>query len=90
MESNQPTLIPGSNRTTLAEEFARRGYTRGVEIGTGSGVYSEILCRTIPNLKLITIDRFECYPGNIDYPRQDVLDKDRSTATGTCKCKTRR
>ena len=45
-----------TNRIELAKLFARLGFTRGAEIGVWWGRYSEILCRTNPNLKLLAVD----------------------------------
>ena len=45
-----------TNRIELAKLFARLGFTRGAEIGVCWGRYSEILCRTNPNLKLLAVD----------------------------------
>jgi len=43
-------------RAHLASLFAELGYTKGAEIGVQTGKYSIILCKTIPNLKLICVD----------------------------------
>lgn len=48
------------NRLELAKYFARLGFTKGAEIGVHQGQYSEILCQTIPNLHLLSVDS---YPG---------------------------
>ena len=44
------------NRTELAKEFARRGYTQGAEIGVYVGYYSRLLLDTIPYLNLLCVD----------------------------------
>lgn len=44
------------NRTELAKEFTRRGYTKGAEIGVYVGYYSRVLLDTIPNLELLCVD----------------------------------
>jgi predicted O-methyltransferase YrrM len=44
------------NRTELAKEFARRGYTKGAEIGVYVGYYSRLLLDAIPNLNLLCVD----------------------------------
>jgi predicted O-methyltransferase YrrM len=52
------------------------GYTRGVEIGTGGGVYAEVLCRNIPGLRLVCVDLWRPYDGYIDYTSVDYLEQD--------------
>ncbi len=44
------------NRIELAQLFADLGFKVGAEIGVFAGYYSEILCKTIPGLKLHSID----------------------------------
>ncbi|MEK6897374.1 MAG: hypothetical protein AABW93_02500, partial [Nanoarchaeota archaeon] len=44
------------NRQALARHFAKLGYRVGAEIGVCTGYYSNILCQTIPNLKLYDLD----------------------------------
>ena len=44
------------NRIELVKYFAELGFTNGAEIGVLDGRFSEILCKTIPNLKLIAVD----------------------------------
>jgi len=48
-------------RNSLAVLFAELGFTKGAEIGVNSGRYSSVLCKTIPNLKLICIDPWMAY-----------------------------
>lgn len=48
--------ILNGGRAHLASLFAELGYTKGAEIGVQTGKYSIILCKTIPNLKLICVD----------------------------------
>jgi len=43
-------------RRTLAELFNQMGYKAGAEVGVQEGVYSEILCQSIPGLQLKAID----------------------------------
>lgn len=62
------------NRQELAMYFAKRKCKIGAEIGVAKGVYSELLCQTIPNLKLFCIDAWQAYPGYRDYARQKTLD----------------
>ncbi len=47
------------NRTDLARYFNKLGFKIGAEIGVDTGIYSEILCKEIPGLKLYGIDVWE-------------------------------
>ncbi len=57
-------VVPGFTRAHLAQEFAKRGYTKGAEIGVADGRYSLTLCQAIPNLELMCVDTWAPYPGN--------------------------
>lgn len=46
------------NRIELAKYFAEVGFNKGAEIGVSDGRYSEILCQTIPNLHLLSVDNY--------------------------------
>lgn len=48
--------IAGFTRNDLAKLFGELGYKKGVEVGVASGKFSEILCQSIPGLKLICVD----------------------------------
>jgi len=50
-----------SNRTELAKLFATLGFRVGAEVGVCSGIFSEILCKNIPNLRLYAIDSWDRY-----------------------------
>lgn len=43
-------------RRELAVHFGELGFTRGAEIGVERGVFSEILCQSIPGLRLLAVD----------------------------------
>lgn len=49
------------SRIDLALDFCKRGYKIGAEIGVADGRYSQILCESIPSLKLYCIDPYEVY-----------------------------
>jgi len=51
-------------RISLAELFNDAGYKTGAEIGVAKGIYSEILCQKIKDLKLYSIDPWEAYNYN--------------------------
>lgn len=64
------------DRIELAEEFARRGFKKGAEIGTADGRYAEILCQKIPRLELFCVDPWAVYDGNWrsdDYQQQAYM-----------------
>jgi hypothetical protein len=77
---DQPLHVLNSDRIWLARLFRQMGFTRGVEIGTGGGVYAEQLCICNPDLHLITIDLWKPYSGYIDYSDPDALEKDHQDA----------
>ncbi len=51
------------SRTDLAKHFNELGYKIGAEIGVDAGVYSEILCKQNPGLKLYSIDIWDLDAG---------------------------
>jgi len=57
-------VVPNFTRADLAKDFARRGFTTGVEVGVADGRYSLTLCQSIPNLKLFCVDPWAPYQGN--------------------------
>jgi predicted O-methyltransferase YrrM len=48
-------------RAGLAKMFGALGFTKGAEIGVSSGIHSEMLCQTIPDLELLCIDPWDAY-----------------------------
>jgi predicted O-methyltransferase YrrM len=46
------------NRSELAKIFGYLGLRRGAEIGAGFGYFSEILCKSIPDVKFYAIDNW--------------------------------
>jgi predicted O-methyltransferase YrrM len=57
-----PVVVKGATRADLAAYFAARGFRRGAEVGVFQGEHAEALCRAVPGLKLICVDRWEPYP----------------------------
>jgi hypothetical protein len=74
IHTKMPIEIPNFGRDQLAVLFAELGFTMGAEIGVEQGVYSEILCRANPKLKLYSIDAWKAYRGYRDHTRQEKLD----------------
>lgn len=57
----QPVLSKQASRADLARLFAALGFERGAEIGVWAGDFSEVLCHTIPGLRLIGVDPWRAY-----------------------------
>jgi predicted O-methyltransferase YrrM len=64
---SSPVEITKFERNALGILFAELGYQRGAEIGVARGVYSEILCRAIPELVLYCVDPYRGDPGYEDF-----------------------
>lgn len=75
-----PIEIPNMGRNQLGELFRELGYKVGVEIGVEEGIYSEILCRGNPKMKLFGVDAWSAYSGYRDHVSQDKLNKFLDTA----------
>jgi hypothetical protein len=69
-----PIEIPNVGRDDMAKMFGEFGFTKGAEIGVEQGVFSEVLCKSIPNLKLWSIDSWKAYRGYRDHVSQEKLD----------------
>lgn len=54
-----PRSVRRGNRENLAVLFNELGYRVGAEIGVARGVYSEVLHKAIPGLRLICVDPWE-------------------------------
>lgn len=63
------------NRTELAQLFKDQGFKVGAEIGVADGDYSELLCKTIPNLKLYCVDLWRPYREYTDYTRPATFNR---------------
>ena len=51
-----------TSRLMLIEHFAKRGYTRGAEIGVREAAFSREMCRRIPGIELLCVDPWLDYP----------------------------
>lgn len=69
-----PYEIPNKNREDLADLFGKLGFKTGAEIGVEQGVYSEVLCRYNPGLKLYCVDAWTAYGGYREHVSQEKLD----------------
>ena len=69
-----PTEIPNVGRDDLAKLFHELGFKVGVEIGVEQGLYSEVLCRSNPDLHLYCVDAWDAYKGYRDHVGADKLE----------------
>lgn len=76
---SMPIEIPNTGRHTMAQLFAELGFTRGVEVGVLEGAFSELLCKTIPDLHLWSVDPWLEYPA-CPHWSQAHLDQYEATA----------
>lgn len=68
------------NRMELAELFKTNGYTKGAEIGVFNGFYSEVLMKTIPNVRLYGVDPYQVYDGYRDHKYRKSMLKAHNNA----------
>lgn len=61
-----PVYVPAAGRLELANLFSELNFKVGAEIGVQYGNYTELLCKTIPGLKLYGIDSWTAYKGYVD------------------------
>ena len=73
--TKMPLEIPNYTRDDLAVLFKELGFKKGVEIGVEQGVYSEVLCKANPELKLYGVDSYKTYATYRDHTRQGKLDR---------------
>lgn len=66
--------IPGQTRNMFALLLAQLGLRRGAEIGVEAGLYSEVLCQSIPGLELYCVDAWKAYSGYRDHTSQSVME----------------
>lgn len=71
LRSGIPLCSRRGTRVTLAELFGEAHYNNGAEIGVQAGIYSEVLCKANPNLKLLCVDSWAPYR---DFPRKSRQD----------------
>ena len=60
-QHESPLLFPGNRWNFLPWLFDAAGFKVGAEIGVGGGRFSKHLCETVRNLKLYSIDPWQCY-----------------------------
>lgn len=75
LSQRSPIEIGNTNRETLARLFYLLEFTKGVEIGVECGLYSEVLCRQNPLLRLSCVDAWQPYPGYRDHVDKRKLER---------------
>lgn len=69
-----PIEIPNMTRNTFANVLNELGFKVGLEIGVETGIYSEVLCRAIPDLELWCVDAWLAYEGYREAITQEHVD----------------
>jgi len=69
-------LLQDTDRSHLVKLYHDLGYRVGAEIGAGGGVFSEMICQTIPGVKLYAIDAWVPYDGYVDFQNEAYLEDD--------------
>lgn len=62
LAKESPFWLEVDTLTDLPILFKELGFTSGAEIGVLEGNYSEILCKSNPNLKIYSVDAWQDYP----------------------------
>jgi len=76
-----PTEIPDMGRENLPALFHELGFKVGAEIGVLKGIYSQIICKGIPGVKLYSVDPWRIYyPDYRNYTKQKDLDNAHASA----------
>jgi SAM-dependent methyltransferase len=68
-----PADIYTATRDDLAELFHELGFVSGVEIGVERGLYSDVLLRSNPQLRLHAVDAWKAHRGYRDHTSQVKL-----------------
>ncbi|MGD9276367.1 MAG: class I SAM-dependent methyltransferase [Candidatus Pacearchaeota archaeon] len=75
LNKRSPFNIDCGRWEKLPKLFKELKFKVGAEIGVLKGQYSELLCKTIPGLKMYCIDKWKKYPTYRDFRSQDTLDE---------------
>ena len=75
-----PTEIPNMGRDDLPALFNELGFWIGAEIGVDAGLYTRVICKGIPNLKLYCVDAWTMYPEYRDKFTQEKMDSAKANA----------
>jgi predicted O-methyltransferase YrrM len=63
------------SRNALGLLFAELGFTKGAEIGTERGIYSEVLLKANPKLTLYCVDPWKAYKEYREHTTQSKIDE---------------
>lgn len=74
LTQRSPIEIQNIGRDGFAQVLGELGFTSGAEIGVERGLYSEVLCRSIPGLRLLCVDAWQAYRGYRDHVDQAKLE----------------
>jgi hypothetical protein len=74
------TWVMGSRNKELLELYTELGFKLGAEIGVEAGIYSEEMCKSVPNLTLYSIDPWKAYGGYREHVSQEKLEALYKTA----------
>lgn len=73
-DAPSPVEIAAIDRDGLAALFSELEFSTGAEVGVEQGKFSEVLCRSIPGLKLYCVDAWARYAGYRDHVDQEKLE----------------
>ena len=62
-----PHIINDVDRTSIPLAMGELGFKVGAEVGVAQGNHANILCESIPGLKLYCVDVWERYKGYLEY-----------------------
>lgn len=75
-----PIEIPDFGRNQLADLLHELDFKTGVEVGVAAGVYSEVIAKANPQMKLLGIDPYAPLAGYKDYQRPATFEKFKAEA----------
>lgn len=74
LTAKSPIEIPNVGRDNLAQWLHELNFKVGVEVGVARGEYSEIICRTNPQMKIYGIDPWKTYKGHKDNVKKEIFE----------------
>ena len=75
LNQKSPIELPKMTRKNLARLFRHLRFRIGVEVGVEKGLYSSILCKCNPQMKLYSVDAWTPYKGYRGYVSQGRFNK---------------
>jgi predicted O-methyltransferase YrrM len=64
-------------RADMAKDFANRGFTKGVEVGVRWGAFSLVLCQSIPDLELKSVDPYSLVYQDVRSHREGIKTQEK-------------